>query len=102
MTYTYTPVDTIKAGSTGASLALSGGNATIEYIVNSPGIVFGSTLRILRSQDGNTWVPNFPDTACIIDNEMKCTFQTNHLTYFGIVEVISTPIQTSIIASAGA
>jgi hypothetical protein len=101
MTYSYTPVDTIKAGSTGASLALSGGNATVEYVVNTPGVVFGSILRIMRSQDGNTWTPNFPDATCTVDNELKCTFQTNHLTYFGTIQVTSTPIPTSILASIG-
>lgn len=100
MTYAYTPVDTIKAGSTGASLALSGGNATVEYIVNKPGVVFGSILRIMRSQDGNTWTPNFPDASCTVDNEMKCTFQTNHLTYFGTIQVVGTPVSTPLILSS--
>ena len=60
--------------------------------MDTPGVVFGSRLQLLRSQDGVTWEANYPDTSCIVDNELKCTFRTNHLTYFGMVQQIATPI----------
>jgi uncharacterized protein (DUF1800 family) len=101
MTYTYTSVDTIKVGSTGASLALSGWYATVEHMITAPGIVFWSTLRILRSQDGQSWTSNFPDATCTVDNENKCTFQTNHLTYFGTIQVVSTPIASPLVSGGG-
>jgi len=92
MTYSYAPADTFKAWSDTAALALTGGYATIEFVVQTPGVVFGSRLQVLRSQDGIMWEANQPDTFCIVDNELKCTFRTNHLTYFGTIHQISSPV----------
>lgn len=63
-------------------------------MIDAPGVVFGTQLRLLRSQDGNTWEANYPDATCMVDSDMRCTFRTNHLTYFGLVEQVGSPIVT--------
>lgn len=71
-----------QAGSTGAWLEASGWYFTIEFTVTN--WFSWQIIKILRSQDGNTWTLNTPDDACILDANKLCTFRTDHLTLFTV------------------
>lgn len=83
---------TIQAGSTGTSLVASGGTFTISYIVNTPTVSSGSRIYVFRSNDGSNWIPNTPDSTCILDATLTCIFRTDHLSYFGFVSSLSTSL----------
>lgn len=50
-------------------------------------------LSLYRSEDGLTWTPNSPDTQCVVQVDGNCTFNTNHLTYFALVEEVDPEIE---------
>lgn len=60
--------------------------------VNSPSVSSGTSLPIFRSSDSVTWVVNSPQSSCVLNAALMCTFTTDHLSYFGFVRVTSTPI----------
>lgn len=45
----------------------------------------GKILTIYRSNDGINWSKNSPNKTCTVQSDGNCTFETNHLSYFAIV-----------------
>ncbi len=91
--YSYTVLPTLMAGGTGGtSIIASGWVFTLSMQVNSPSVSSGQNLPIFRSNDSSTWTLNTPTPNCILDSALMCTFTTDHLSFFGFVQVTSTPI----------
>jgi len=42
------------------------------------------------SDGGSSWVANSPDTTCTLDDNLVCTFQTNHMSSFTFLGQAST------------
>jgi hypothetical protein len=64
-------------------LIASGGNFIVSFFVTGGDVA--ETLNIYRSQDGDNWMSNTPQSVCILDADKMCRFLTDHLTYFGVV-----------------
>lgn len=81
---------TVKVGAEGVSITAVGGNFHVSFVV--PAAAVGQSLRIYRSADGNVWQNNSPDMTCVLDVQKMCIFDTDHLSYFAVASVISTPV----------
>lgn len=81
---------TIEAWSTWAEIkVIWWENFKITILIDSWKI--WQELKIYRSHDGYNWIENEPDTICILDWNKRCSFYTNHLSYFtAIWETTST------------
>ena len=91
-----TIVDTIKAWSDTSSLYITGTYFQITYKVES-GISW-AVVNIIRSEDWDSRQDNTPDTQCILDENKLCTFNTDRLSYFGMItesKVVAVPVTPS-------
>ena len=77
-----TPLLTIEAGSLTTDLIPYTGTFTLSVKVESGSI--GQILALSRSNynDGTIWENNSPDPTCTLDNNLFCTFKTDHLSLF--------------------
>jgi len=57
----------------------------VSFLVSNG--VANQQLFIYRSEDGNTWTVNVPSTSCTLDANKMCTFLTNHLSFFSVLDV---------------
>jgi hypothetical protein len=81
---TNTILQTIKVGwESWVSLLANWSNFRVSFTVS--GANPGTTLKLFRSVDWNTWEVNSPDSTCTLDSNRLCTFYTNHLSYFTTV-----------------
>jgi len=83
----------MQVGATGSSLVASGGNFLVSFLVSN-GIV-NQQLFIYRSEDGANRTPNTPSASCTLDTNKMCSFLTNHLSFFAVLDV-SDSIRTTI------
>lgn len=75
---------TIIAGSESDSLIANGWYFRINFVVswwNS-----WDVIKLYRSNDWDSWIPNVPDTECVLNSGLICTFDTNHLSYFSPIK----------------
>lgn len=91
-TYSSNVLQTVKVGAAepGVSLVASGGYFTVSFSVPSAGS--GTVLKLFRSNDGNVWETNAPDTQCVLDSDRNCSFRTGHLSYFSPVAVVASAV----------
>jgi hypothetical protein len=96
--YSYTILATFMAGATGAtSLIANTGSFDLSIQVMDLSVNSGSVLTILRSNMATSWTASSPSLTCTLDMNRMCTFTTNHLSYFGFVNVTSTPIASPVL-----
>jgi hypothetical protein len=55
----------------------------------------GRVVRIFRSEDGQNWDLNFPDSTCTVNVTGTCTFSTNHFSYFGAIDSTASIVTNS-------
>lgn len=85
-------ISTIKVGAYNATVTASGGFFIITFELPS-GIT--GDLAIFRSEDGNYWTNNSPDTQCTVSAANTCSFRTDHLSYFTAVRIVATAVPTT-------
>ncbi|MFZ2911957.1 MAG: LamG domain-containing protein, partial [Candidatus Absconditicoccaceae bacterium] len=80
---------TVEVGSTGTSLIASGGNFNLSVKVAD--VNSGTEIAVYRSSDnGASWDLNSPQTTCIIDADLLCNFESDHLSSFTFLGSLST------------
>ncbi|MEF2176026.1 MAG: hypothetical protein V3575_06120 [Candidatus Absconditabacteria bacterium] len=80
---------TFKVGAgSGTSLIPNDGLFRIEIYVGEG--LSGNTYYIYRSNDGNSWGLNTPDSTCTLGSDLICAYYTDHLSYFAPVQVNDT------------
>ncbi|MDD4530315.1 MAG: S-layer homology domain-containing protein [Candidatus Gracilibacteria bacterium] len=95
-----TVAQTIKVGAENSSLTSTGGGYfNVSFAV--PGYSSGTVFDLYRSNDGINWTRVSPDSSCILDAGLNCSFRTDHLTSFAPV-IDSTPNAFSFTAQTNA
>lgn len=78
-------ISTIFVWASGASLETIN---TGDYFEVSSFVLWwttGETYSVLRSSDGITWSRNYPNQICELDAQKNCSFMSDHLSYFVII-----------------
>jgi len=78
----------MKAGSDDAQLRPATGVFTITINVGNK--YNNQFVNVYRSEDGDHWDENAPDTGCFVTNNI-CTFTTDHLSFFAPAKIVATP-----------
>ena len=73
-------LSTFQAWSDTASLVAHGWYFSISFVVTR--WVAWNVLKIYRSENGSTRNANTPDTTCVLNSNLICSFRTDHLSYF--------------------
>lgn len=75
-----TIIQTIKAWSETTWLTATGGLFKVSFMI--PWYSSWTIFSLYRSEDWNIWTLNTPDSHCTLDEDLMCTFETDHLSFF--------------------
>ncbi|MEI7558594.1 MAG: hypothetical protein WCJ45_07535 [bacterium] len=54
----------------------------------------GQTIKVFRSEDGDTRTKNSPDETCYVTGNI-CSFRTDHLSFFAPAKVVASQVVTT-------